>query len=59
MTFWPGDPQVEFTTVANIPDDGYYLRGFSMGEHSATHINALNSFYANGAGIDEFGSTAS
>ena len=41
---WTGDPPVEFTSVAEIPDDGYYLRGFSLGEHSGTPINAPNSF---------------
>ncbi|MDD1421267.1 cyclase family protein [Dolichospermum sp. ST_sed1] len=51
---WPGDPTVEFTSVAEIQDDGYYLRGFSLGEHSATHINAPNSFYANGVSIDQY-----
>jgi len=51
---WPGDPPVEFTNVAKIPDDGYYLRRFSLGEHSATHINAPNSFFADGAGIDKY-----
>jgi len=54
IPIWPGDPPVEFTTVADIPDDGYYLRCFSLGEHSATHINAPNSFYSTGAGIDEY-----
>lgn len=51
---WPGDPSVEFTTVAQLPDDGYYLRRFSLGEHSATHINAPNSFYQSGIGIDQY-----
>ncbi|BAT54863.1 hypothetical protein NOS3756_38380 [Nostoc sp. NIES-3756] len=51
---WPGDPTVEFTCVAQLPDDGYYLRRFSMGEHSATHINAPNSFYQSGIGIDQY-----
>jgi kynurenine formamidase len=51
---WPGDPSIEFTTVAQLPDDGYYLRRFSMGEHSATHINAPNSFYQTGIGIDQY-----
>lgn len=54
IPLWPGDPPVEFTTVADISDDGYYLRYFSIGEHSATHINAPNSFYADGAGIDKY-----
>ena len=26
--------------------DGYYLRSFTIGEHSATHMNAPNSFVA-------------
>ena len=51
---WAGDPSVEFTSVAEIQDDGYYLRRFALGEHSATHINAPNSFYANGVSIDQY-----
>jgi kynurenine formamidase len=51
---WPGDPPVEFTTVAQIPNDGYYLRRFSLGEHSATHVNAPNSFFADGMGVDKY-----
>ncbi len=51
---WPGDPPVEFETVAELEKDGYYLRRFSLGEHSATHINAPNSFHATGVGIDKY-----
>jgi kynurenine formamidase/alkylation response protein AidB-like acyl-CoA dehydrogenase len=51
---WQGDPPVEFETVAELHKDGYYLRRFSMGEHSATHINAPNSFHLDGVGIDEY-----
>ena len=51
---WPDDPAVEFTPVANIPQNGYYLRRFSLGEHSATHINAPNSFHEHGVGIDQY-----
>ncbi|WP_234301016.1 cyclase family protein [Sphaerospermopsis aphanizomenoides] len=51
---WPGDPPVKFTTVAELQDDGYYLRRFSLGEHSATHINAPSSFYGNGTSIDKY-----
>ncbi|WP_341528194.1 cyclase family protein [Nostoc sp. UHCC 0302] len=51
---WPGDPSVEFTTFAEISQDGYYLRRFSLGEHSATHINAPNSFHDSGVGIDQY-----
>ncbi|MBE9038197.1 cyclase family protein [aff. Roholtiella sp. LEGE 12411] len=51
---WPDDPPVEFATVAKLQKDGYYLRRFSLGEHSATHINAPNSFHSSGVGIDQY-----
>lgn len=54
IPLWPGDPAVEFKTVAEIDKDGYYLRSFAIGEHSATHMNAPNSFHAGGAGIDSY-----
>jgi kynurenine formamidase len=51
---WPGDPSVEIESVAELEKDGYYLRRFSLGEHSATHMNAPNSFYAQGMSIDQY-----
>lgn len=54
IPLWPGDPAVEFKTVAEIDKDGYYLRSFTIGEHSATHMNAPGSFHAGGAGIDGY-----
>lgn len=51
---WPGDPSVELEAVAELAKDGYYLRRFSLGEHSATHINAPRSFHASGIGIDQY-----
>lgn len=51
---WPGDPAVEFEAIADFSTEGYYLRRFSMGEHSATHINAPNSFYPDGISIDAY-----
>jgi kynurenine formamidase/alkylation response protein AidB-like acyl-CoA dehydrogenase len=51
---WQGDPNVEFETVAELEKDGYYLRRFSLGEHSATHINAPKSFHKFGLGIDRY-----
>ncbi len=44
IPLWPGDPHVIFTVVATMAKDGYYLREFAIGEHSATHMNAPNSF---------------
>jgi kynurenine formamidase len=46
IPLWPGDPHVVFKTVATMSKDGYYLRSFTIGEHSATHMNAPNSFIA-------------
>src|SRR5438270_13280934 len=46
IPLWPGDPHVVFKTVATMKKDGYYLRSFTIGEHSATHMNAPNSFIA-------------
>ncbi|BAZ40074.1 acyl-CoA dehydrogenase family protein-like [Calothrix sp. NIES-4101] len=51
---WQGDPSVEFITVTERQNQGYYLRKFAMGEHSATHINAPISFEDNGIGIDQY-----
>ena len=54
IPLWPGDPAVELTPVANFADDGYYLRSFTIGEHSGTHMNAPNSFHEGGASIDQY-----
>jgi kynurenine formamidase len=54
IPLWEGDPPIEFETVAELDRDGYYLRRFSMGEHSATHMNAPNSFYVDGVGCDRY-----
>ncbi len=54
IPIWPNDPPVEFENVAELDKDGYYLRRFSIGEHSATHINAPNSFHPGSIGIDQY-----
>ncbi len=54
IPIWPGDPATEFATVSQIEPEGYFLRKFSMGEHSGTHMNAPNSFYSGGASIDSY-----
>lgn len=50
---WPGDPAVEFETVAEAGRDGYFLRRFSMGEHSGTHLSSPAALYDGAAGPDE------
>lgn len=54
IPLWPSDPPVEFATIAEWPQAGYYLRRFAMGEHSATHINDPKSFDPQGASIDSY-----
>ena len=51
---WPGDPVTEFETVASLEKDGFFLRRFSLGEHSGTHVNAPAGFHPDGASIDEY-----
>ena len=51
---WPGDPALEFTDVATMEVDGFYLRRISMGEHTGTHVNAPAGFRSGGEGIDEY-----
>jgi kynurenine formamidase len=54
IPLWPGDPHVEFKTIASLETDGYFLRSFTIGEHSATHMNAPNSFFKNGRSINDY-----
>lgn len=54
MPQWSGDPPVEFENVASRETDGYYLRRFCLGEHSATHMNAPISFHPTGISIDQY-----
>jgi kynurenine formamidase len=54
IPLWPNDPPVTFDVVASQEKDGYYLRRFSIGEHSGTHMNAPNSFHPNAIGIDAY-----
>lgn len=54
IPLWPGDPPVEFERVAELDKDGYYLRRFSLGEHSGTHMNAPKSFYPQGMSVDQY-----
>ena len=51
---WPGDPDVEFQTVAEIEQDGYFLRRFSMGEHSGTHFSAPSGFLSGAPGQEDY-----
>ncbi len=50
IPLWPGDPPVRFRPTATIGSDGYFLRRFSMGEHSGTHLSSPAAFYPDAAG---------
>ena len=52
IPLWPGDPPVQFETTASIPAEGYFLRRFSMGEHSGTHISTPSALFDQGPGPD-------
>ena len=54
IPIWPNDPPVTFKVEASHEEDGYYLRSFNMGEHSATHMNAPNTFDGDAMGIDGY-----
>jgi kynurenine formamidase len=58
MPEWPGDPPLELDTVAERGADGYYLRRVTIGEHSATHVNAPVSFHDGGAAIDTYAASS-
>lgn len=53
---WPGDPAVDFQTVSDLDEQDYFLRRFTMGEHSGTHLVAPSTYYADG--LDPDGITA-
>ena len=53
IPLWPGDPAVEFETVADTARHGYFLRRFRMGEHSGTHLSSPAAFCHEAAGPDE------
>jgi kynurenine formamidase len=54
IPIFPGDPVPAFNTVASIDPDGFFLRSLFIGEHSATHMNSGNSFFAGGTSIDSY-----
>lgn len=54
IPLWPGDPPVRFTPYAQLDREGFYVRQFTLGEHSGTHANAPNSFFADRVAIDQY-----
>jgi kynurenine formamidase len=54
MPRWPGDPAPEFAPVSSLEGNGFFLRRFTLGEHSGTHLNAPGSFHPGGLTVDAF-----
>lgn len=52
IPIWPGDPPVQFETIASLAEEGYFLRRFSMGEHSGTHVSTPSALFDQGSGPD-------
>jgi len=54
MPQWPGDSPLQLDPIAAHATHGYYLRRVTVGEHSATHVNAPLSFRAGAPAIDTY-----
>jgi kynurenine formamidase len=52
-TVFPGDPEFRLTTVATVPEDGFYMRYVEEGEHTGTHWGAPCHFDDAGLCADE------
>ena len=52
MPHWPGDPRTQLEAWSDPSKDGYFLRRFSMGEHSGTHLTAPASYFSDGRTVD-------
>jgi kynurenine formamidase len=52
-SLFPGDPAFRLTTVATVPEDGFYMQYVEEGEHTGTHWGAPCHFDENGRHADE------
>jgi kynurenine formamidase len=50
---FPGDPPFTLTTVATIPEDGFYMQYVREAEHTGTHWGSPNHFKEDGLAADE------
>lgn len=49
---WPGDPNVSLFPLNQLEKDGFNLRGFSMGEHTGTHVGVAAHFHDHETTLD-------
>ena len=52
-TLFPGDPAFTLTTMATVPEDGFYMQYVEEGEHTGTHWGAPSHFNENGLCADQ------
>jgi kynurenine formamidase len=50
---FPGDPAFTLTTVATIPEDGFYMQYLQEGEHTGTHWGSPAHFEEGGLTADQ------
>ena len=50
---WPGDPAVVLFPLNHLEKDGFNLGGFTMGEHTGTHIGVAAHFHDNETTLDK------
>lgn len=50
---FPGDPAFTLTTVATVPEDGFYMQYVQEGEHTGTHWGAPAHFAEDGLTADQ------
>ncbi len=50
---FPGDPEFRLTTVATVPEDGFYMQYVQESEHTGTHWGAPAHFDENGLYADQ------
>lgn len=53
MTVWPGDPKVSLFPLNQLEKDGFNLGGFSMGEHTGTHVGVAAHFHDHETTMDK------
>ena len=50
---WPGDPAVILFPLNQLEKDGFNLGGFTMGEHSGTHVGVASHFHDHETTLDK------
>jgi kynurenine formamidase len=54
MAVYPGDPEVTFSPVAEMPQAPCRVMGLSFGSHTGTHMDAPAHMIEEGATLDEY-----